>query len=160
MIEDRTSSFLYYIGFTSEKNRSSAAVTRKIKKEIREILKMEQQDTKYKFHTLFGKLTRIEELMEWCKKDNEATTDYQKALIKALRPVANLSDFENILNYLKAEWCRKRNQLVHSLFNKKPQIVVSELKPLIEKGYNAARILDKSVTQLKKAKIRERFKLQ
>ena len=38
MIEDRTSSFLYYIGFTSEKNRSSVTGTKKIKKEIRKVI--------------------------------------------------------------------------------------------------------------------------
>ena len=160
MIEDRTSSFLYYIGFTSEKNRSSITGTKKIKKEIREILKMEQPNAKYKFDTISGKLTRIKELLAWCKKEHELPTDYQKALARTLQPIANSYDFENALNYLESEWRDKRNQLTHSLFNKKSDAVLAELLPLVENGYTAARQLDATIREIKKAGIRAKFKIQ
>ncbi len=160
MIEDRTSSFLYYIGFTSEKNRSSVTGTKKIKKEIREILEIKQQNAKYRFNTLSGKLTRIKELLMWCSKEHETLTDYQKALIKTLKPVADSSDFKNALNYLESEWRDKRNQLTHSLFNKNPNAVFAELLPLVENGYTAARKLDATIREIKKASIRLKFKIQ
>ena len=160
MIEDRTSSFLYYIGFTSEKNRSSVTGTKKIKKEIREILEIKQQNAKYRFNTLSGKLTRIKELLMWCSKEHETLTDYQKALIKTLKPVADSSDFKNALNYLESEWRDKRNQLTHSLFNKNPNTVFAELLPLVENGYTAARKLDATIREIKKASIRLKFKIQ
>lgn len=160
MIEDRTSSFLYYIGFTSEKNRSSVTGTKKIKKEIREILEIKQQNAKYRFNTLSGKLTRIKELLMWCSKEHETLTDYQKALIKTLKPVADSSDFKNALNYLESEWRDKRNQLTHSLFNKNPNAVFTELLPLVENGYTAARKLDATIREIKKASIRLKFKIQ
>ena len=159
MIEDRTSSFLYYIGFTSEKNRSSATGPRKIKMEIREILKMEQLNSKYKFDTISGKLTRIKELLVWCKAEHRTSTNYQKALIKALQPVADSTDFESTLNYLE-EWRDKRNQLTHSLFNKNPEAVLTELLPLVENGYTAARQLDATIRKIKKMGIRTKFKIQ
>lgn len=56
-------------------------------------------------------------------------------------------------------WRDKRNQLVHALFNKDPQAVILELQPLVEQGYNAVRKLDNAVKQLKRSKIRERFKM-
>lgn len=99
MIEDRTSAFLYYIGFTSEKKRSSVTGSKKIKKDIRDILKIEKegQNIKYKFDSISGKFSRIKEILSWRKKEHEASTEYQKALIKALQPIAKLPDFENAL---------------------------------------------------------------
>lgn len=160
MIEDRTSSFLYYIGFTSEKKRSSVTGTKKIKKEIRDVLVMEQPNAKYKFDTLSGKLTRIKELLIWCKKDHEDLSDYQKALVKALQPVADNLEFNKALNYLETEWRDKRNQLTHSLFNKDPGAVVAELLPMVENGYVAARQLDATIREIKKSAIRSKFKIQ
>lgn len=153
MIEDRTSSFLYYIGFTSEKKRSLVTGTKKIKKEIRDVLVMEQPNAKYKFDTLSGKLTRIKELLIWCKKDHEDLSDYQKALVKALQPVADNLEFNKALNYLETEWRDKRNQLTHSLFNKDPGAVVAELLPMVENGYVAARQLDATIREIKKSAI-------
>lgn len=160
MIEDRTSSFLYYIGFTSEKNRSSVTGTKKIKEEIRDVLVMEQRNAKYKFDTLSGKLTRIKELLTWCKKDHEDLSDYQKAMVKALQPVADNLEFNKALNYLETEWRDKRNQLTHSLFNKDPGAVVAELLPMVENGYVAARQLDATIREIKKSAIRSKFKIQ
>lgn len=160
MIEDRTSSFLYYIGFTSEKNRSSVTGTKKIKKEIREILGMEQPNAKYKFDTISGKLTRIKELLVWSKMEHETLSDYQQALVKALQSVADSLEFANALNYLESEWRDKRNQLTHSLFNKNPDAVLAELLPLVENGYAAARQLDAGIREIKKSGIRAKFKIQ
>lgn len=160
MIEDRTSSFLYYIGFTSEKNRSSVTGTKKIKKEIREILGMEQVNAKYKFNTISGKLARIKELMLWCKLEHETLSDYQKALVKVLCPIADSDEFDTALKYLESEWRDKRNQLTHSLFNKNPDAVLAELLPLVENGYTAARQLDAQIREIKKANIRAKFKIQ
>lgn len=160
MIEDRTSSFLYYIGFTSEKNRSSATGTKKIKKEVRGILGMEQTNAKYKFNTISGKLSRIQQLLMWCKLEAEELSNYQKALVKVLIPIANSPEFEEALNYLETEWRDKRNQLTHSLFNKNPDAVITELLPLVENGYIAARQLDAQIREIKKANIRAKFKIQ
>lgn len=160
MIEDRTSAFLYYIGFTSEKKRSSATGNPIIKNEIREIFGMEKPNAQYKFNTISGKLIRIKELMRWCKLEHETVSDYQKALIKVLLPIANSSEFEDALDYLESEWRDKRNQLTHSLFNKNPNAVLAELLPLVDHGYSAARQLDLKIQEIKKANMRAKFKIQ
>ena len=77
---------------------------------------------------------------------------------KGINGVSNI--FQAYLEYLNNEWRDKRNQLTHSLFNKDPNTVIIELKNMVEKGYTAVRILDNAVTQLKKEKIRDRFKIQ
>lgn len=160
MIEDRTSSFLYYIGFTSEEKRSSATGTKKIKREIRDILGMDQPNAKYKFDTISGKLTRIKELLVWCKMDHKSLSSYQQTLVKVLQPVADSAEFRNALNYLETEWRGKRNQLTHSLFNKNPDAVLAELLPLVENGYVAARRLDAQVREIKKSNIRTKFNIR
>lgn len=160
MIEDRTSAFLYYIGFTSEKNRSRVTCCKYIKPDIREIFKMEQPNAKYRFNTLSGKLARIKELLTWSKISHEILTDYQESLIKLLQPIAESTEFCIALNYLESEWRDKRNQLTHSLFNKNPSAVLTELLPLVEKGYVAARRLDAIVQKIKKAGVRKKFNIQ
>lgn len=160
MIEDRTSAFLYYIGFTSESKRSSVTGTKRIKKEIREILKIEQPNAKYQFNTLHGKFTRIKEIIAWCKEENKTSSDYKKTLVKVLHPIANSTDFENVLNYLESEWREKRNQLTHALFNKNSDAALNELQLLVENGYVAIRQVDAIVRTIKKVRIRKKFRIQ
>lgn len=160
MLEDRTSSFLYYLGFTGEKKRSSATGNKRIKPQIRRILHMVEPNEKYRFDSISGKLSRIIEVIEWSKIPDEETTDYQSAIRKAVKNLADNEDLRKALDYLNDEWRDKRNQLTHSLFNKDPDTVVAELRPLVEKGYVAVRVLDSSISQLKKEKIRIRFRIQ
>lgn len=160
MLEDRTSAFLYYLGFTSDKKRSSATGSKKIKQQVRQILQMTENNAKYKFDTISGKLSRITDVITWSKNVDGEISDYQIAVKKAVKFISDNEDFISSLTYLNDEWRDKRNQLTHSLFNKDPYTVIDELKSLIEKGYIAVRVFDNAVAQLKKEKIRNRFKIQ
>lgn len=160
MLEDRTSAFLYYLGFTSDKKRSSATGSKKIKQQVRQILQMTENNAKYKFDTISGKLSRIIDVITWSKTVDGENSDYQIAVKKAVKFISDNEDFISALTYLNDEWRDKRNQLTHSLFNKDPDTVIAELKSLIEKGYTAVRVFDNAVAQLKKEKIRNRFKIQ
>lgn len=160
MLEDRTSAFLYYLGFTSDKKRSSATGSKKIKQQVRQILQMTENNAKYKFDTISGKLSRITYVITWSKNVDGEISDYQIAVKKAVKFISDNEDFISSLTYLNDEWRDKRNQLTHSLFNKDPYTVIDELKSLIEKGYIAVRVFDNAVAQLKKEKIRNRFKIQ
>ena len=93
-----------------------------------------------------------------CGRYAEASTGFfaKKKIDCACGYVIN---FISALTYLNDEWRDKRNQLTHSLFNKDPDTVIAELKSLIEKGYIAVRVFDNAVAQLKKEKIRNRFKI-
>lgn len=160
MLEDRTSAFLYYLGFTSDKKRSSATGSKKIKQQVRQILQMTENNAKYKFDTISGKLSRIAEVITWSKTVDGEISDYQIAVKNAVNIISDNEDFISALAYLNDEWRDKRNQLTHSLFNKDPDTVITELKSLIEKGYIAVRVFDNAVAQLKKEKIRNQFKIQ
>lgn len=159
MIEDRTSSFLYYIGFTAEKKRTAVTGRKKIKQDIREILEMEQENAKYRFDTLSGKLTRIKSVLKWSEIEHDKKSSYQETLTKVLKPIAEIPELNDALTYIDNEWREKRNQLTHSLFNKDPEAVVAELLPLVENGYIAARQIDSAIRLIKKENIRERFNI-
>ena len=160
LIEDRTSAFLYYLGFTSEEKRSSVTGTKKIKNEIREMLKIKQGNAKYYFNTLSGKLSRINELLILSKEESANTSDYQQEVIKVLQALNNLSEFESAANYLKSGWVDKRNQLTHALFNKDYASATDEVLPMIEEGYIAVRQIDAAVKTVKKHNIRAHFNIQ
>ena len=160
MLEDRTSAFLYYLGFTSEQKRNKATGSKKIKSEVRRIFHITDSNAKYKFDTISGKLSRIEEVLLWGMETDSNVSDYQAAVKIAVLKIASDSKTQDAFTYLNNEWRDKRNQLTHSLFNKDPNAVVSELKALVEKGYTAVRWLDASVALLKKEKIRDRFKVR
>ena len=160
MMEDRASAFLYHIGFTSAKKRTSVTGVKKIKADIREILEMEPNKNDYRLNNLSGKIDRIKKLLAWCKEEHETLSEYQKALVKAILPVADSDALHATLNYLETEWREKRNQLTHALFIKNPEAVLDALRPLIEQGYNAVRQMDIAVKQAKKKKIRLKFNIQ
>lgn len=159
MIEDRTSAFLYYLGFTSENKRNSVTGCKKIKHQVRQILNM-KNDEKYKFDSLFGKLSRIEQLVAWSSEDLYDIYPYQKDIKYIIKKILEDESFIKSIRYLNNEWRNKRNQLMHALFNKKYDEAIEELKPLVENGYNAVRKIDSSVKQLKKAEIRKKYKIR
>lgn len=160
MLEDRTSAFFYYLGFASSKNRNTVTGSKKIKVQVRQILNMTDSTAKYKFDTISGKLSRISQIIAWSVAVDDDLTDYQKVIKNIVEVISTNQDFLDALEYLNDEWRDKRNQLMHSLFNKNPGNVSLELKSLVEKGYTAARIIDKAVSQVKKEKIREQFKIR
>ena len=160
MLEDRTSSFLFYLGFTSNKKRSSVTGSKEIKKEVRDILKMVDSKEKYRFDSMYGKCERIQQLLLWSNTEVNADTSYKEAVLCALSPLAERKELNEALDYLNGEWRDKRNQLTHALFIKNPNAVVFELKPLVESGYKAVRVIDAAVREIKKKDIRSKFKIQ
>ena len=159
VIEDRATSFLYHIGFISA-NKRSVIQKKNIKADVREIFGMKPNENNYGLNNISGKIGRIKKLLTWCKEVHEALSDYQKALIKTVRPLVDSDEFNATLNYLETEWRDKRNQLAHALFNKNQDAVLVELRPLVEQGYNAARQLDTAVKKVKKKDIRLKFHIQ
>lgn len=160
MIEDRTSSFLYHIGFTSNQNRNKVTGTKKVKKEVRNILGIENSKSQYRFRNISGKLDRIKFLIKWSVSEHNDLSPFQQELLKALSSIKNIDEINNALKYLDLEWREKRNQLTHVLFNKKPNAVQDELVPLVENGINAVRIIDNYIKRIKRFNIRKKFHVQ
>lgn len=160
MLEDRTSSLLYYIGFTSSKKRNSATGSKKIKTQIRDILEMNKPNEKYRFDTMSGKLERIQQVLVWSSSKSNEDIPYKTAIKAAFLPLTDNEELSIVLSYLNDEWRDKRNQLTHALFNKKPDAVASELQALVENGYKAVRVFDAAVREIKKHDIRGKYRIQ
>lgn len=160
ILEDRTSSFFYHLGFTQTDNRNNIIRKKEIKKQIREIFKMKEREKNYQLVKLSGKILRIQNLLEWSKNEEKANTLYKKEIRKVLLNVFSDEEFLKNLNYLNDNWREKRNELTHALLIKNIDSVKGELKPLAEKGKDIFKIIDKKVKKIKNAKIREKFNLK
>lgn len=160
ILEDRTSSFFYHLGFTQTDNRNNIIRKKEIKKQIREIFKMKEREKNYQLVKLSGKILRIQNLLEWSKNEENANTLYKKEIRKVLLNVFSDEEFLKNLNYLNDNWREKRNELTHALLIKNIDSVKGELKPLAEKGKDIFNIIDKKVKKIKNAKIREKFNLK
>lgn len=161
MIEDRTSAFLYYIGFTHSTKRSSVTGTKNIKEEIRSLFQMTGKNYNYRLNTLSGKFDRMQQLIQWAQGQEEPSSDFQKMLKEKLLALSGNTNFITAVEYLNVEWREKRNQLTHALFNKNADAVSEELKELVDKGYSATRSIDSAVKKLRASpNIRKKFNIQ
>jgi len=77
MLEDRTSAFLYYIGFVAE-NRQKVIGTKNIQQSIRDVLKLGEKAS-FDFGTLYGKTVTIRKVTKWAQ-NFPAIDEYQKEL--------------------------------------------------------------------------------
>ena len=161
MFEDRTSAFLYYIGFVTE-DRSKVVGVKDIQKSIREVLKLGEKAS-LDFGTLYGKTVTIKKVTTWTHSAL-ASDDYQKELKKLMNRKAIVSpEFLKCLEGIDY-WRNKRNGLTHALFSEHSYEMAKDLKPLVEQGYQLARTLDNAVGALRKRdqqnSIRKKFNLK
>ena len=161
MFEDRTSAFLYYIGFVTE-DRKKVVAAKNIQKSIREVLKLGEK-ANFDFGTLYGKTAAIKKAVTWAQ-NTQVTDEYQKELKTLLnRKAINSPDFILCLDGIDF-WRNKRNGLTHALFSIHSYETAKELKPLTEQGYQLARTLDNAVSALRKRdqqnSIRKKFDLK
>ena len=158
--EDRTKAFFYYLGFTSEKKQSSVTGRKKIKAQVRSIYSMKPEEKNYGFNSFAGKLQRMIELIDWVRTDDGEMSDYQKAIKRAIGPLAFDDSFRDSLLYLNNTWRDMRNQLTHALMNKDPDAATETVQKLVKNGYPAIRKIDDAVKRLKKKEIRRKFNIQ
>lgn len=160
-LEDRTSAFLYYIGFTSQGDRQKVSGREFVKGDIRKVLGLiNNNQIRYKFNTLSGKLQRINQIVN-CNYDNLDEKDkYLTYLKEIVDNIKNKQGFLDALDYLQNHWREKRNELTHALFSKKHLEKYDELLPIIEAGYDNIRVFDNVVKFVKRKRIREKFKIK
>ena len=161
MFEDRTSAFLYYMGFVTE-DRKKAVGAKNIQQSMRGVLKLVDKAT-FDFGTLYGKTLTIKKAVSWAK-NTPASDDYQKELKLLLnRKAINSPEFLQCLDGIDY-WRDKRNGLTHALFSIHSYETAKELQPLAEQGYKLARTLDNAVGALRKRdrqnSIRENFNIK
>ena len=151
MLEDRTSAFLYYIGFVTE-DRRKVVGAKGIQQSIRGILKLSDKAI-FDFSTLYGKTLAIKKAVIW-SRDAAASDDYQKEIKTCLnRKAINSPEFMQCLDGIDF-WRDKRNGLTHALFSVQGYETAKELQPLAEQGYLLARGLDNAVGAFRKRSVK------
>ena len=159
LLEDRTEAFFYHIGFLN-KNRDGIHSNKKIRETIRKLLKFDEEKKRYYFDKLFYKLDYIMKLINWASSDEKVINDYEKELKRILKKYVVNDKFVNTINYLNTEWKDIRNELTHSLCNKKIDAVSNNIKELVDNGYNSFKIINNAVSGIKRNHVRTKFKIQ
>ena len=121
---------------------------------------MKPEEKNYGFNSFAGKLQRMIELIDWVRTDDGEMSDYQKAIKRAIGPLAFDDSFRDSLLYLNNTWRDMRNQLTHALMNKDPDAATETVQKLVKNGYPAIRKIDDAVKRLKKKEIRRKFNIQ
>lgn len=158
IIEDRTESFFYHIGFTNA-TRIKVNSNKKIKTSIISILEIDKENPRYNFSKLYYKLSYIRILYEWCNKDI-INNEYELELNKVLKKYILKEEFIDSIEYLNSEWENLRNEMTHALCKKDINDVNNYLLPLIDNGMNATKIIMTAIKGIKRNHIRKKFRLQ
>jgi len=159
IIEDRTSAFFYHLGFVNGNNRNKV-IGSKHKQDVRIILNMNIDDTKYGFDKLSGKLNNMEKIIDWSFRDINTLTSYQKDIKKIITKYVEYDDIKFTINYLQEDWRNIRNELTHGLCRKNMDAVNSSIKELIDNGYVSVRKIDKLVSGISRNHLRKKYKIQ
>lgn len=159
IIEDRTSAFFYHLGFVNGDNRNKVTGS-KYKQDVRTILNMNIDDTRYGFDKLSGKLNNIEKVINWSFSGENASNLYQKDIKRIITKYAEYDDIQSTINYLQEDWRNIRNELTHGLCRKNMDSVNSNIKELIDNGYISIRKIDKLVSGISRNHLRKKYKIQ
>lgn len=163
MMEDRLSSFLYYIGLLDDKNARNATSNQSIKKPIRELYntyKNQNSGNKIMLDRIWGKVAVIKATLRWyIKLEKEPDNQYLKLLKKKYDGL----DVEGLLEILEevGPWCKYRNDVMHAVMNVNIDHLYEDIAQKAEVGKDYGRFIDNQVSELKKAKnnIRKAMKL-
>ena len=174
MLEDRLTSALYYAGIVNGTKR--AVVTKKrivngnpatkpTEGNLREVLAIPKGS--FNLGKISGKITAIRKILDFGKAQPQQLNGFYCDLFTKLNTYANTEGLYCELNNLLEEktprndWTQKRNELVHSLFAKKYDVVKTEGHILAESGLKSARQIDHFVNHLKKGiDLRKKYNIQ
>ena len=159
IIEDRTSSFFYHLGFVNGDNRNKVTGS-KYKQDVRIILSMNIDDTKYGFDKLSGKLNNIKKVLDWSFNNDSTSNSYQKDIKRVITKYVEYDDIKFTIDYLQEDWRNIRNELTHGLCKKNMDSVNFNIKELIDNGYISIRKIDKIVGGISRNHLRKKYKIQ
>ena len=163
MLEDRTTSLLFYCGFVNKKNKGHATQNRNVNKpnhgNLREVIDVLGSKT-FGFSKISGKLRAIYKTIEWAESDKSAVNQYYSDLRKRILAFSSLPALKKELELLDI-WRKKRNEMIHSAFSKDYSALSFEWKGLAEEGLRGVREIDKLVKHMKREiDLRKKYNIQ
>ena len=160
MLEDRLKSMLYYCGVFP--NRNTLSVTRKVKEDIKDLLKEYGKTERFALKTIRGKIILLSSFLVWFTQIESvdiADNDYLVSL-KAILMDIDVGGVFDTLEEMDA-WLDYRNEIIHSSMNKNVESLYDDLDIQVEKGMEYARFIDSQVKLMKKTnRVRKKMKLQ
>lgn len=163
MMEDRLRSYLYYLGCL--RTRSSHTFdNKKISNDIKELIATYSGDDvcNLGINSITGKMRIVKSVQNWFNYGypNPHGSDYLDELALCIDINGDPDEMLIILVEIE-EWCKYRNEVIHSLLNKSLDSLYNELPQKAEEGIALARAFDKHVGRIKrKNSLRKYLKLK
>ena len=152
MMEDRLRSYLYYLGCL--KSRSSHKFdNKKISSDIKDIIATYTDDDvcNLGITSITGKIRIVKSIQKWFKQGypNPHESDYLEELASYIDMNGDPDEMLTILAAIE-EWCKYRNEVIHSLLNKNLDSLYIKLPQKTEEGIALARAIDRHVGRIKR----------
>ena len=152
MMEDRLRSYLYYLGCL--RSRSSHKFdNKKISADIKEIIATYTDDDvcNLGITSITGKIRIVKSIQKWFEQGypNPQESGYLEELASCIDINGDPDEMLTILAAIE-EWCKYRNEVIHSLLNKNLDSLYTKLPQKAEEGIVLARAIDKHVGRIKR----------
>ena len=152
MMEDRLRSYLYYLGCL--RSRSSHKFdNKKISADIKDIIATYTDDDvcNLGITSITGKIRIVKSIQKWFEQGypNPQESDYLEELASCIDINGDPDEMLTILAAIE-EWCKYRNEVIHSLLNKNLDSLYTKLPQKAEEGIVLARAIDKHVGRIKR----------
>ncbi len=152
MMEDRLRSYLYYLGCL--RSRSSHKFdNKKISADIKDIIATYTDDDvcNLGITSITGKIRIVKSIQKWFEQGypNPQESGYLEELASCIDINGDPDEMLTILAAIE-EWCKYRNEVIHSLLNKNLDSLYTKLPQKAEEGIVLARAIDKHVGRIKR----------
>ncbi len=150
MMEDRLTTYLYYIGCIKDRNTfcfDNPKVSDILKKLAKKYL--DKKEKRLSVNTISGKRNIIRATLLWAENGFEdCEGDYLEVLRKVYQKKTDPTLFMEMLTQAE-NWCEYRNELVHGMMNKNISSLYETLHTKADEGLEIVRYFDKTVQKLK-----------
>lgn len=152
LMEDRLKSFLYHAGVILDMDSKRIDCKKSIRPYIKDIYSAfsKEKDRMPSFNNISGKVDMIRALFAWSTTATEIPDD--NPYLKMLKEQCESVDIGYMLEVFEKvdDWCKYRNEIIHSLMQKNMDSLNSEIKSRAEEGMDFANALDSFVKDMKK----------
>lgn len=153
MLEDRLASFLYHVGVLTPKNgklKFSSNDTKLFVQNILENYVLKKPPERIDLKNISTKINIVRGLIFFASDSlvEKEHNKYYSTLAAVFKERLDLQALQETLNKI-TEWCRCRNEMVHSMLNKSFTDLIDYASPKAKDGIVYARYIDKCVDAVK-----------
>ena len=153
MMEDRLISFFYHIGAIDNRN-ISIKVTKKTRQYLKSII---DEKRSIPLSSIGSKIELLQAILKWAESDTpiEPNQKYLILLRKQCRQQLDIPHFLRKLDEIDS-WRKYRNEIIHSLMNKRTTAVDEKVMHKAVEGKDLVRYLDDQTAKIRKVNVLRR----